>query len=146
MSRLKASTIAVQNRLLQDRIKRSLFHLVPSSVVEFQRFAHEYSFAPNMTLGLRAVEKRGPTPKTIIDVGAFEGQWSRLARDIWPNSRVIMIEPNLAASKTIARVARDLDARLFCELLGATDGQPVQFTLMESGSSVSRAKRSAAKR
>jgi FkbM family methyltransferase len=137
MNRVKTTTIAMLDRLLSDRVKRSLFHLsFHLARPEFERFAHEYSFAPDMRFGLAEMKSRRFTPRTIIDVGAFEGEWSRLAKSIWPASRLYMIEPNLADSCGLAGVAQDLDASLFGELLGANDDLAIQFNVMGSGSSV----------
>lgn len=137
MNRFKTGTIVLLDRLLPDRIKRSFLHLsFHLARAEFERFAHDYSFAPNMKLGLAEMAARGFCPQTIIDVGAFEGEWSKLARGIWPASHLVMIEPNLASSRVLMEVGKALNARLFGEVLGALDGQAVQFHTMGSGSSV----------
>jgi FkbM family methyltransferase len=34
------------------------------------------------------------TPKTIIDVGASDGQWSCMVREIWPEAALLLFEPN----------------------------------------------------
>ena len=137
MNPLKTTTIEILDHILPDRIKNSIFHLsFHLARAEFERFAYEYSFAPHMQFGLTAMGRRGFSPRTIIDVGAFEGAWSKLAKQIWPASRLYMIEPNLAERPHIIDVAKDLDASLFCELLGAKDDQVVRFNVMGSGSSV----------
>jgi FkbM family methyltransferase len=139
VNRAKTTAIALLNRLLPDYIKRSFFHLsFHLACVEFRRFAHYYGFAPDMRLGLTEMAGRRFSPKTIIDVGAYRGDWSRLARSIWPNSSLFMIEPNLTNSIEIANMARDLDATVFVELLGANNGQAVEFNVMGTGSSVFR--------
>jgi len=136
MNRVKTVTIEILDRFLPDRIKRSFFHLsFHLARAEFERFAHDYSFAPDMRLGLAEMENRGFTPRTIIDVGAFEGEWSRLAKCIWPTSHLFMIEPNLAGSAALAGVAKELGANVFGEVLGANNDQPIQFNVMGSGSS-----------
>jgi FkbM family methyltransferase len=137
MKRAKSVLIATLSYILPDRLKRSLFHLsFHLAAAEFERFAHEYNFAPNMKLGLAELQGRRFLPETIIDVGAFKGDWSKLAKGIWPASRLFMIEPNLTRLSELAAVAKDLEARAFAELLGANDGQVVQFNVMGSGSSV----------
>lgn len=137
MNRVKTAAISVFQSLLPDRVKRSFFHLAfHLAPAEFERFAHDYAFAPDMTLGLAEMARRGFTPQTIIDVGAFEGEWGRLAKRIWPTCRLFMIEPNLASSAALASAAKELDAAVFGELLGANDDQTVQFMVMGSGSSV----------
>jgi len=53
---------------------------------EFEKFAHLYSFAPHMRFGLESIAARGFNPKTVIDVGAYQGKWSALASSIWPEA------------------------------------------------------------
>ncbi len=124
-------------RMLPDRLKNSIFHLsYHLARAEFERFAYDYHFAPHMKFGLEAMANRGFAPRTIIDVGAFHGNWSRLSRQIWPQGRLYMIEPNLANKKLLISVAKELNASLFCDLLGAENDQTVQFNVMEAGSSI----------
>ena len=47
-----------------------------------------------MRLGLERIRSRGLMPGTIVDIGAFEGDWSRMARDIWPDAGIVMVEGN----------------------------------------------------
>jgi FkbM family methyltransferase len=137
MNRVKTATIAILDRFLPERIKRSLFHLsFHLARAEFEQFAHKYSYAPDMKFGLAELESRKFMPRTVIDVGAFEGEWSRLAKSIWPESRLFMIEPNLAGSDALTCVAKEFDAGLFGELLGAHDNQTIHFNVMGSGSSI----------
>lgn len=137
MNKLKTAIVEALKIVLPDRIKASLFHLSFNLAKnEFDRFSHEYGLAPSMKFGLSAMAKRGFCPRTIVDVGAFEGDWSRLAREIWPQSRILMFEPNVQKQARVSVVANSLGASLFCELLGANDGAPVSFNVMESGSSV----------
>lgn len=137
MNKVKRAVISILDKTLPERLKRSLFHLsfhlAPS---EFDRFAYEVNHAPSMELGLAAIAKRGMAPKTIIDVGAFEGDWSRMARAIWPGSQIYMVEPNRSKEDKLAGVARAIDATVFGDLLGAHDDADVVFNVMSTGSSV----------
>ncbi|MDB5809263.1 MAG: methyltransferase FkbM family [Betaproteobacteria bacterium] len=137
MNTLKTATIGVLKHIFPERMKNSLLHLsFHLAQGEFQKFAHEYCFAPDMRRGLSAMAARGFTPRTIVDVGAFEAGWSRMARQIWPDARLFMIEPNNAKTKLLRKAATELNATLMSELLGAEDGQEVPFYVMESGSSI----------
>jgi FkbM family methyltransferase len=132
---LKAITIQALNRLLPDAVKRSLFHVSFNlAQTEFQNFAFRYANAPNMEFGLRELARRGYSPRTVIDVGAFEGDWSAIVRKIWPQCAITMIEPN-PSPKLFGRLSV-LQAVLHTELLGASDGEEVTFYSMLSGSSV----------
>lgn len=146
MKALKSFIIKILQRILPDRIKNSIFHLsFHLARPEYEKFAYLYSYAPNMEMGLAAMAARGFSPRTIIDAGAFEGNWSRLAKNIWPSCSLVMIEPNLAKTEILLGVAKDLDAVLFSELLGADNDKSVPFYVMESGSSI-MAERSAVPR
>jgi FkbM family methyltransferase len=137
MNIVKTVMIKVLQRILPNRIKNSIFHLsFHLAHAEYEKFAYHYNFSPNMDLGLADMAARGFFPRTIVDVGAFEGNWSKLAKRIWPSGRLFMIEPNLEKKEWLLKIAKDLDASLFCELLGAEDGREVQFYVMESGSSI----------
>jgi FkbM family methyltransferase len=137
MNRLKLITVELLGRILPDRVKDSIFHLsFHLAQGEFERYSYDYNFAPNMKFGLAAMARRGFVPNTIVDVGAFQGDWSRAVRRIWPTSQLIMIEPNLENRTLLAEVAKALDARLICELLGSENNQAVQFYVMGSGSSI----------
>jgi FkbM family methyltransferase len=137
MNSLKRKIIGILAALLPGSVKKSLlhlsFHLARS---EFDRFAYNYNLAPNMELGLRAAAERGFSPRTIVDVGAFEGDWSKMARGIWPDSHMILVEPNAAKHAHLAVVAKALRASVFCELVGAEDNEVVSFNVMGTGSSV----------
>ncbi len=137
MNALKTATIGVLNRVVPGRVKNSIFHLAfHLARAEFERFAYEYSFAPHMQFGLTGMAMRGFYPQTIIDVGAFEGAWSNMVKQIWPTSRLCMIEPNLEKRTHLIKIAKDLDATLFFELLGAESNRAVRFNVMGSGSSI----------
>lgn len=133
---LKAAAIKIFSPL-PGKIKNSIFHFSFNIArPEFVKFAHLYAHAPNMELGLRSLADRGLCPSTIIDVGAFEGKWSEMARRVWPESKAILVEPNTTKINQISKAATLLDATLHQELLGATDGAEVTFHVMESGSSI----------
>jgi FkbM family methyltransferase len=136
MSALKSAILNAFN-VLPERVKNSLLHLSFNVArPEFDRFSHLYAHAPNMELGLSTLARRGLQPTTVIDVGAFEGSWSEMARAIWPHSKIIMFEPNAAKAAIVSKAAKSIGANLFPELLGASDGAEVVFNVMESGSSI----------
>ena len=137
MNLFKQACIKIGRRIFPAGIKNSLFHfsyhLAPD---EFEAFSYAYAFAPNMRLGLQAMAALGFSPRSIIDVGAYQGGWSEMARSIWPDSSIVMVEPNAAKEPNVRTVARKIGARLVETLLGAEDGQEVDFNVMASGSSV----------
>jgi FkbM family methyltransferase len=137
MNAIKRTTIKVLSAVLPEFIKNSLLHMSYNlSPIEFERFAHTYCIGPSMNFGLRSVASRGFAPKCIVDVGAYEGEWSKLAKSIWPESNLFMFEPNSSKKEKLAKVANELQGKLFDNLLGAKNGEHVQFNIMETGSSI----------
>jgi FkbM family methyltransferase len=137
MSIVKSAAIRMLNATLPRGFKNSLFHLSFNLArPEFNRFAFEYAQAPDMRFGLTAMQQRGFNPRSIIDVGAFEGAWSSMVRQIWPHAKIVMIEPNSGKAEHLSRLASEISAEYFCELLGAKAGATVPFHVTGSGSSV----------
>jgi ribosomal protein RSM22 (predicted rRNA methylase) len=134
---LKKTFVRALKSIVPNRVKKSIlhfsFHLNP---YEFERFAHIHCVAPNMVVSLEFLAARGFSPRTIVDVGAFEGGWTEAAHRIWPDSHPVMVEPNLAKREKLTAIVETLRGELHCALLGSAGGQTVQFSVMESGSSV----------
>jgi FkbM family methyltransferase len=132
----KKSAISVGQRLPMG-FRRSLFHFAFSCApAEFEKFAFLYANAPNQENLLRRMAASGFSPRTVVDVGAYKGEWSRMAKSIWPNATLTMVEPNREHHDHLREVASNLDATLHGELLGAVDGTEVHFHVMASGSSI----------
>lgn len=69
----------------------------------------------------------GFQPRTVVDVGAAEGTWSRMAARLWPNASLIGFEPNRRNEAELERARRELPAFSYhlC-FLGAVPG-PVTY-------------------
>lgn len=92
---------------------------------------------PSEELAYRRVASRGFVPASIIDVGAYEGNWTRLARRVFPGVPVLMVEPQQSKSGYLDRVTADLPgARYVQALLAARGGEEKIFFEMETGSSI----------
>lgn len=80
---------------------------------------------------------KGYCPATIIDVGAYEGNWTRLARRVFPNASTLMVEPQASKAPLLQRVAGELpEAQYVMALLASQAGRAVTFYEMETGSSM----------
>lgn len=130
---LQKALTSTLSRTQQDRLFR---FMATQSPVEFHKMAHHVAHAPNMDLGLRKLAKRGLMPERIVDAGAFQGDWSRMAHAIWPAAAQIMIEANPDKKPLLETVSSALEAELHVALLGAEEGREETFYIMESGSSV----------
>ncbi len=134
---MKRQIMAASRSVLPLRARNALMHFgFNIAREEFDRFAYRYAFAPNMRLALADAKERGLHPRTILDIGAFEGDWARMAKAIWPDAQITMIEANEEKRGCLNSAAGDVDAQLHFALLGPEDGKEVTFHVMESGSSV----------
>ena len=62
-------------------------------------------------------------PKTILDLGAYEGEWAKMAKEVFPDSSLIMIEANV--DKTDILKKTNIPFKI--SLLGHKDGLNVDY-------------------
>lgn len=134
---MKAMLHRVTRRVLPAEVKRRIVNWAAKLDRDsFAEVAHVLFKAPDMARGLRRLAERGLQPRHVVDVGAYHGDWSLMARDIWPEAQITMVEANRDKSPILTPVAERLGAQLQFEVLGPEDGREVVFQVMESGSSV----------
>ena len=84
----------------------------------------------------RRLRSKGWQPGSIIDVGAYHGDWSRCVGRVWPGVPILMIEAQEAKALRLEEVCRELgNARFVSGVLAAESGETVTFYEMETGSS-----------
>ncbi len=92
---------------------------------------------PSLAATLRYLRDWGFRPTNIIDAGAFRGDWTRFAKQVFPEASVLMVEPQERWRLQLLDVARYYpDVVVETALLGAVDGDEVEFIEMANGSSV----------
>jgi len=78
----------------------------------------------------------GFKPDAIIDVGAYEGNWTRLASRVFGKVPCLMVEAQASKRAALDRVCEDLAlARYVSAVLSDKAGETVTFYEMETGSS-----------
>jgi hypothetical protein len=60
--------------------------------------------------------------KKVLDIGAFEGSWTKMFKEIFPQSKILMIEANSDKEDFLKLVGEYKIA-----LLGSNDGQEVDY-------------------
>lgn len=91
---------------------------------------------PPEEVAYRRLLMKGFQPAFIIDVGAYEGNWTRLARRIFSDVPVLMIEPQQAKKAILDAVCRELShVNYVPAVLSRARGERVEFFQMETGSS-----------
>ncbi len=78
------------------------------------------SFAPTMDAALGRLSRRVPV-RTIVDVGASDGRWSRVAMRHFPRADYLLIEAQGAAHGAALRELADRDHRVHVVLAAAGD-------------------------
>jgi FkbM family methyltransferase len=76
-----------------------------------------------MDAALARCARRGPIPPTVIDVGASDGRWSRLARRHFASSRFFMVEARQEHEAGLAATAADPAFAYAICAAGNRDGQ-----------------------
>jgi FkbM family methyltransferase len=94
-------------------------------------------YVPPEELAYQRLKAKGFIPASIIDVGAYRGDWTRLVRRVFPDVPVVMVEPQASKRPDLEKVCRELsDVRYVPVLLGRNSGDEVSFFEMETGSSM----------
>ena len=87
-------------------------------------------------LAYRRLADKGFAPDAVIDVGAYEGEWTRLARKIFGDTPSLMVEAQAAKKPILDRVCADLPlAKHVSAALSRTSGETITFYEMDTGSS-----------
>jgi FkbM family methyltransferase len=110
--------------------------LVPSPLKQKIRLA---CGVPDTDACLDAMMRRGFHPRAAIDVGAYAGEWTVSLLHLFPETRVLMVEPQPAQAERLEALTRLHRGVEFAPvLLGPTTVSSVEFYQAETGSSVLR--------
>lgn len=95
------------------------------------------SFVADEEAAYRRLAVIGFKPAGIVDVGAYEGNWTRLTRRVFPDVPVLIVEAQEAKRPHLDAVTAELPGATYVSaVLGATAGEAVTFYEMETGSSL----------
>jgi FkbM family methyltransferase len=87
---------------------------------------------PDMEYSLLRLSRVGFQPKATIDVGANQGEWSRMCRRVFPETRILAIEPQVGCEPSLRKMASDLGGVTIVQtLLGARATAAVPFYVHE---------------
>jgi FkbM family methyltransferase len=99
----------------------------------------EFALGQLPELAYSRLTASGFQPSAIVDVGAYQGDWTRLVARSFPNTPVLMIEAQAEKLNYLRSVESELQqTRALTCLLGETEGAQVKFHVMETGSSIYR--------
>lgn len=134
----------MSSQALKSLLKRYTPRVIRRAVARLGSFyatvdePHRLARFPSQDGTFRTLKHLGWSPQVCIDVGAYHGEWARMFLDIFPHSRVLMIEAQEGKRTILWRAVAESGGRLALEisLLGAEHGRDVEFSEMETGSSV----------
>jgi FkbM family methyltransferase len=135
LERLKRKLVYTGLRALRPSRRDELF---PYLVEEFfEDVAYRHGCA-SLGRSLRNLKLQGFYPQSVIDIGAFRGDWSRQALKVFPEAAVLMVDANPEQERSLASAARELGprAQFAIQLLGPEPREGVKFYQHTSGSSV----------
>ena len=91
---------------------------------------------PDMFVSLERLRSLGFNPRHIVDVGAFEGEWTTAVAQIFPTAKILMCEAMPAKEVKLKPLTNNANINYEIAVLGAEDGKDVFFTELETASSV----------
>jgi FkbM family methyltransferase len=116
-------------RFERDRLPGRLLELVG------EEYKYQHGMI-DMQSSIRNMRSCGFSPTLIIDIGAYHGDWSRMAREIY-RVPILMVEANPEKSTFLEAAAQEIgSAEYRIALLGSQRAASVPYYVMETGSSV----------
>jgi FkbM family methyltransferase len=92
---------------------------------------------PDIPVGLARLSTLGFHPRVIFDVGAYQGDFAKLAHGIWPQAELVCFEALPHKVRALEQLkAGGLPMKIIPGLVGASSATNVAFHEMETGSSV----------
>eukprot|EP01037_Dinobryon_pediforme_P002661 gene2661-2700_t len=78
--------------------------------------------------GLARLKDKGFLPPAILDVGAYNGDWTRGVRTLYPDSFILMVEAMAEKAPLLGAVCRDIgNANYIISLIGSEDTDGAAF-------------------
>jgi FkbM family methyltransferase len=133
--RLKRKLVYTGLRGLPPSTRNELFPYLVEDFFEDAAYRHGYA---SLARSLRNLKLQGFYPRSVIDIGAFRGDWSREALKIFSEAAVLMVDANPEQERSLASATGEMGARAHfaIQLLGPEPREGVKFYQHTSGSSV----------
>ena len=90
---------------------------------------------PHMFWSMRNLKNNGFEPKSIIDAGAFDGEWTKTCVKIFPASDILMIEGQENKKQKLEKLSGS-NISYEIAIIGKEDGTSVNFVIDDSNSNI----------
>jgi FkbM family methyltransferase len=108
--------------------------LVPDS---FKNYIRRKSGVPDMFFSLERLNALGFKPQQIIDVGAYEGEWTKSCMQVFPGASYLMLEAMQQKQSKLKEISEAKSNVTYdIALLAQADNEELYFTELETASSV----------
>ena len=99
----------------------------------FKRSIKDRLGVPSLHWSLQNLKKAGLTPNFAIDGGAYIGEWTAEYKEVFPDSKVLMIEAQSSKEAILKSVCENfLNVNYHMALLAAKDNQELSFVENET--------------
>ena len=110
----------------------------PAAIIPFYRkaltLAHQLFTARSTYGGLQRLKALGFSPEAILDIGAYEGEWMRMAKTVFPESKVLMVEAQPEKDPVLDATCKTFDGSVeyLIALLGQSNQKAAPFFQMHT--------------
>jgi len=96
---------------------------------------HQHYGVPRIDFAMNRLSEQGFSPDLIFDVGAYEGEFAQICREVWPSSYIACFEPQEEAAAKL-RDDADQEMSVYNVLLGPRNEGEVSLHRAGTASSV----------
>ena len=103
----------------------------------FKRKIKEDLGVPSLHWSLQNLKAKGFNPSFVLDIGAFEGEWTSDFLEVFPNTKVLMLEAQNSKREQLTNIIKKFNNVQFeIALLSSEDGKEVSFYENETASHI----------
>jgi FkbM family methyltransferase len=107
--------------------------IVPDKLVNILR---DKLGVPGQHKSFNNLKSLGYIPKTVLDIGAYEGFWSKEFKTIFPDAAILMIEGQQNKDAKLQETASSLTNTTYKIALLGSEEKEIEFNIYETASSV----------
>jgi FkbM family methyltransferase len=107
--------------------------IVPDKLINTLRYKLGF---PSQHKSFNHLKNLGYIPKTVLDIGAYEGHWSKEFKAIFPDAAILMIEGQQRKDAQLKEIANSLTNATYKIALLGSEEKEIEFNIYETASSV----------
>ena len=102
----------------------------------YKRSVKEHLGVPSLHWSLQNLKKKGLNPTSVADIGAFEGNWTLDFLEVFPLSKIIMIEPQTSKGEILEQLCKKFPNVIYQKALLSSGNNKVMFQENETASHI----------